>query len=123
MLTSSLFSPPRSSFGYYFVEPVIAGLEVDEKTGEVTPFVTAQDLIGAPCFPGNFVVGGTCSESLYGMCETLYRPDMEPDELFESVSQALMASLDRDCLSGWGCVVHIITPDSITTKTLKARMD
>ncbi|KAF3782485.1 Proteasome subunit beta type-3 [Nymphaea thermarum] len=50
----------------------------------------------------DFVVGGTSSESLYGACESMYKPDMEPDELFETISQALLASIDRDCLSGWG---------------------
>nr|WCZ58660.1 proteasome subunit beta type-3 [Seculamonas ecuadoriensis] len=105
-------------FGPYFVEPVIIGLEADDQ-----PFVAATDLIGAACFPGNFSVGGTCSESLYGMCESLWQPDMEADDLFESLSQALLASVDRDCLSGWGGVVHIVTPEKITTKYLKGRMD
>jgi 20S proteasome subunit beta 3 len=47
----------------------------------------------------------------------------EPEDLFETVSQALLASVDRDCLAGWGAVVHIITPDSITTRQLKSRQD
>jgi 20S proteasome subunit beta 3 len=32
----------------------------------------------------------------------------EPDELFEVVSQALLASVDRDCLSGWGGCIYIV---------------
>jgi 20S proteasome subunit beta 3 len=32
----------------------------------------------------------------------------EPDELFETLSQALLAAVDRDALSGWGAVVHIM---------------
>lgn len=97
---------------------MIAGLNEDN-----TPFVCATDLIGAPVYTTDFVVGGTCSEQLYGMCEALYRKDMEPDDLFETVSQALLASVDRDCLAGWGAVVHVITPDSIITRQLKSRMD
>ena len=31
-----------------------------------------------------------------------------PDELFEVVAQTLMASTDRDCLSGWGAIVHVM---------------
>jgi 20S proteasome subunit beta 3 len=107
-----------SRFGPYFVEPVIAGL--DEKD---EPFVCATDLIGAPVYTKDFVVGGTCSEQLYGMCEALYRPDMEPEDLFETVSQALLASVDRDCLAGWGAVVHVVTPEGVTTRRLKSRMD
>ena len=32
----------------------------------------------------------------------------DPDQLFETVSQALLAAVDRDCLAGWGAVVHIM---------------
>ena len=106
-------------FGPYFVEPVVAGL--DAKTGE--PFICAMDLIGAPVFTKDFVVAGTSSENLYGMCEGLYRPDLSPDELFEVASQALLASVDRDALAGWGAVVHVITAAGVTTRELKARQD
>jgi 20S proteasome subunit beta 3 len=59
-------------FGPYFVEPVVAGL--DPKTGE--PYIATMDLIGCPMETKDFVVGGTCSEQLYGMCESLWNPDM-----------------------------------------------
>ena len=58
-----------------------------------------------------------------GMCETLWKPNMTPDELFECISQALMNAMDRDASSGWGAVVNIIEKDKITTKKLKTRMD
>ena len=32
----------------------------------------------------------------------------EPEELFETISQALQASVDRDCLSGWGGHVYVV---------------
>ena len=32
----------------------------------------------------------------------------EPDDLFETVSQALLNAVDRDAISGWGAVVHIM---------------
>ena len=105
-------------FGPYFVEPVVCGLTADNK-----PFLSAMDLIGAPVYTDDFVVSGTCTANLYGMCETLYKKDMSPDELFETLSQALLASVDRDALSGWGGVVHIITPEGVTTKELKGRQD
>ncbi|XP_058076136.1 proteasome subunit beta type-3 isoform X2 [Magnolia sinica] len=71
----------------------------------------------------DFVVAGTAAESLYGACESMYKPDMESDELFETVSQALLASVDRDCLSGWGGHVFVVTPTEVIEKTLKGRMD
>ncbi len=59
-------------FGPYFVEPIIAGL--DSKTGK--PYIATMDLIGCPMETKDFVVGGTCTEQLYGMCESLWNPDM-----------------------------------------------
>lgn len=106
-------------FGPYFVEPVIAGL--DPKTFE--PFVASLDLIGCPMVTEDFVVSGTCTEQMYGMCESLWEPDMDPDSLFECISQSLMNAVDRDAVSGWGGIVHIIEKDKVTTRTLKARMD
>nr|CAG4652126.1 EOG090X0CE5 [Triops cancriformis] len=106
-------------FGPYFVEPVIAGL--DPITFE--PYIAGMDLIGCTTEPEDFVVSGTCSEQLFGMCEALWRPDMEPEDLFETISQALMNAFDRDSASGWGGVVHIIEKDKVTTKYLKTRMD
>ena len=59
-------------FGPYFVEPVVAGL--DPKTNE--PYVASMDLIGCPMETKDFVVGGTCTDQLYGMCESLWNPDL-----------------------------------------------
>ena len=106
-------------FGPYFVEPVIAGL--DPKTFE--PYIASMDLIGCPMITDDFVVSGTCSEQMYGMCESLWEPNMEPEDLFETISQALLNSVDRDAVSGWGAVVHIIEKDKVTTKELRGRMD
>lgn len=49
----------------------MAGLKEGNK-----PFISAFDLIGAPVMTDDFVVGGTCTNNLYGMCESLYRPNM-----------------------------------------------
>jgi len=61
--------------------------------------------------------------NLHGMCETSYRPGLEAGELFETISQALLAGVDRDALSGWGTIVHVITKDGVTTRELKGRID
>ncbi|KAJ2160410.1 proteasome core particle subunit beta 3 [Coemansia sp. RSA 552] len=105
-------------FGPYFIEPVVAGLDKDNK-----PFISSMDLIGCCTYPEDFVVGGTAESNLYGMCESLWEPDLGPEELFETISQALLNAVDRDALSGWGAVVHVITPDGVITRDLKGRMD
>ncbi|CAG8568268.1 26033_t:CDS:2, partial [Gigaspora rosea] len=104
-------------FSPYFVEPVIAGLDKNNQ-----PFICGMDLIGCRDVPRDFVVSGTASESLLGMCESLWEPDLEPEDLFETISQTVLNAVDRDCLSGWGAVVHVITPERVITRNLKARM-
>ncbi|CAN0916754.1 Proteasome subunit beta type-3-A [Linum grandiflorum] len=105
-------------FGPYFIQPIIAGLSDDD-----TPFICTTDGIGAKELAKDFVVGGTAIQSLYGACEAMFKPDMEPEELFETLSQALLASVDRDCLSGWGGHIYLVTPTEIKECTLKGRMD
>jgi 20S proteasome subunit beta 3 len=115
LLSSMLY---EKRFSPWFCEPIVAGLKDDN-----TPFLSGMDLIGAPVFTDDFVVAGTCTSNLHGLCETLYRPDMNADELFEVLSQCLLSSLERDALSGWGAVVHIITPEGVHTRHLKCRQD
>jgi len=105
-------------FAPYFVEPVVAGLRADN-----SPFLCAMDLLGAPLKAEDFVLAGTCAPQLYGMCESLWRPNLTADELFEVISQCLLASVDRDAFSGWGAVVHVLSPTTLVTRHLKARQD
>ena len=64
--------PHGGRFGPYFVSPVIAGL--DEKSG--VPYLCGMDTIGAIETAHDFMVAGTAPDSLYGMCESMWRPDM-----------------------------------------------
>lgn len=105
-------------FGPYYMEPVIAALDEDGK-----PFLSSMDLIGATMEAKDFVVAGNCTGNLLGMAESLWKPDLEPDQLFEVLAQALLSAVDRDALTGWGGVVHIVTMDGITTRELKGRQD
>ena len=57
------------------------------------------------------------------LLESLYEPNLGPDDLFETISQALLNAVDRDTLSGWGAVVYIVTKDKVTKKVLKTRQD
>lgn len=105
-------------FGPYFVSPVIAGLEADG-----TPYLAGMDSIGAMERAKDFMLAGTSPESLYGMAESMWRPNMSPDELFETISQCLLSGVDRDALAGFGSIVHVITKDGCISRTLKGRMD
>ena len=115
LLSSVLY---EKRFGPYFASPVVAGLEPDG-----TPFICGMDSIGALETAPDFIVAGTNSESLFGMCESMWRPDLEADELFEVLSQCLLSGIDRDALAGWGAVVYVISKDGVVARTLKGRMD
>jgi len=116
MLSSFLYA---RRFGPYFVEPLVAGLQGPENK----PFISGQDLLGAAVFTDDFVVAGTSESELFGTCESFYKPNLEPAELFETLAQCMLAAVDRDCLAGWGGVVHILTPTEHIVKHLKGRND
>ncbi|KAI0187425.1 nucleophile aminohydrolase [Xylaria scruposa] len=116
LVSSSLY---ERRFGPYFVSPVVAGL--DPKTG--APFICGFDSIGCIDFAKDFIVSGTASEQLFGMCESLWEPDLEADDLFETISQALLSAVDRDALSGWGAHVYVIEKNKVTKRLLKGRQD
>jgi len=58
-------------FGPWFLEPIVAGLRKDGSA-----FLCGMDIIGAPVFAEDFVVSGTCTSNLHGMCEALYKKDL-----------------------------------------------
>ena len=60
-------------FGPYFVSPVIAGLDAER---DHAPYLCGMDSIGAIETAADFMVAGTAPDSLYGMCESMWRPDM-----------------------------------------------
>ncbi|KAI6249627.1 Proteasome subunit beta type-3 [Erysiphe necator] len=116
LVSSSLY---EKRFGPWFVSPVVAGL--DPKTGK--PLLCGFDSIGCPDFAKDFIVSGTASDQLFGTCEGLWEPDLAPEDLFETISQALLNAVDRDALSGWGAHVYIIEKDKVTKRLLKGRQD
>ena len=125
MISSLLY---EHRFAPYFVEPLVAGLEKGDNnnnnnSSEWKPFLVNLDSIGAPCYTRDFTCVGTAAEGVMGVCESMWHENMEPNDLFETISQCMLSALDRDALSGWGVVVHLITPDAITTSELKCRQD
>lgn len=103
-------------------QPVV-GSRSEPGEQDKKPFLCGFDFIGCLSKADDFVVSGTTADQLFGVCESFWRPGMDKDELFETLSQCLLSAVDRDCLAGWGGIVHIITPDEVITKTLKGRMD
>ncbi|RSH83102.1 proteasome core particle subunit beta 3 [Apiotrichum porosum] len=121
LLSSTLY---EKRFGPYFLEPVIAGIAPPTAANpNPQPYVSTLDSIGCITTPKDFAVAGTATDKLYGAAEGLWEPDLEPEDLFETISQTLLNAVDRDALSGWGAIVHVITKDKVITRTLRSRMD
>ncbi|KAG5178069.1 proteasome beta subunit [Tribonema minus] len=111
LLSSMLYARRRSP---YFCETIVAGL-----TRSAEAFVRSHDVLGAAGgAEDGFAVMGTSAESLYGLCEAFYRPDMTPEELADTAEHCLVAALERDCLSGHGVVVHLLTEQGISSREL-----
>jgi len=104
LVSSSLY---ERRFGPFLVEPVIAGL-CKTPAGDYKPFVAATDLIGCLSVAKDFAAAGTASEKLFGVAEGLWEPNLEPEDLFETISQTLLNAVDRDAYSGWGGIVHVM---------------
>ena len=71
----------------------------------------------------DFVVGGTATDLLYGICESFFKENMNSEELFDVIANSLVSATSRDILSGWGAKVYILTPTELTVRTIKTRMD
>merc|ERR1712159_954228 len=119
MLSNMLY---EHRFGPFFTSPVIAGLKTNSN-GDVEPYISGTDLIGAKEHPEDFVASGSAQPQLMGICESLWKPKMSPDELFECISQSILNAVDRDGKSGWGASVWIVENDKVTKRILKGRMD
>jgi 20S proteasome alpha/beta subunit len=72
MIINQFFDMHLTSFGPFFIEPVIAGIDSKDQQ----PFICSMDLIGCINFAKDFVVAGTASSNLYGICESLFEPEM-----------------------------------------------
>lgn len=117
LVSSTLY---EHRWGPFFVNPIVVGLDV---TDNYKPYIATYDSIGCLTESGSFQVAGTSNQLLYGTCEAFYKENMESEQLFETLSQSLVSAIDRDCLSGWGAVVYLMTPGGIQVKRLKTRQD
>ena len=69
MLSNYLY---EKRFGPFFSEPIVAGLE----PGTNEPQLYSMDLIGCITRPQDFVCSGVEADTLMGMCESVWEPNM-----------------------------------------------
>lgn len=126
----------------YYVEPLVVGLDkttsdndgskgadaqsVAEEGGgrcKYRPFLCSMDMAGAVSESKAFVCCGAATNSLYGTCEALWRPDLSQQELLQVCGKAFLSALERDCLSGYGAVIYLVTPSGIEEYDIIGRND
>lgn len=115
LLSAILYSQRQSPF---YVSPIVVGIDSEGNT-----YVCSMDCLGCKSEPGNFVAEGTAALNLTGMCEVLYREEMNPEELFTTSIQVFLNSIDRDALSGWGAQCIVLTPTEKIVRKVKGRID
>lgn len=111
--------------------PIIVGLNEiaseSESQGRESikyqPKICCQDSIGACTFSDNFAAVGSSRSSLLGACETLFKPDMNINELRDCTVSCMESSLDRDCQGGYGFRLYILTQNGISCWKYQGRMD
>jgi 20S proteasome subunit beta 3 len=82
-----------------------------------------MDMIGATSESKSFVCAGAASKSLFGTAEALWEPNMDRERLIEVCGKAFLSALERDCFSGYGAIVYLITKDGIVEYDLAGRND
>jgi|Transcript_19819 20S proteasome subunit beta 3 len=108
----------KNRFTPFFTEPILVGID---KNGN--PIINSMDIIGAISSSNKFSVSGVGSEGLYGMCESLWKPEMSKAELFRTICKCISFTTNRDCLTGMGSSIHIISKGKIESKRVELRLD
>lgn len=57
--------------------------------------------------PKNLAVASIATKTIFGMAEGLWESDLDPNQLFETISQTINDALERDYLSDYGMIVRV----------------
>lgn len=87
------------------------------------PFICISDMLGAQTRCRDFACAGAATNSMYGIAEAMWQPDMNKEQLVKVCGRAFLSALERDCLSGYGAILYLITPDGIEEYDLSCQND
>jgi 20S proteasome alpha/beta subunit len=77
-----------------------------------------MDGLGAPTVSDKFAGTGTASEWSYALCESLYLPNLDSQELLVLAEKCFRLGLQRDILSGGDFQIITITRGNIFVKDI-----
>jgi 20S proteasome subunit beta 3 len=96
------------------LSPIVAGLKENS-----VPYICTMDGLGAQTVSDKFAVVGTANEGLLAVCESLYVPDLSPDQLLQLATRCFNLAMQRDVLSGASLRAFTLTKDAIYRKEIK----
>jgi len=93
--------------GPLHIETIIAGIDQYTKA----PYVCTIDAIGFKTVSTDFAAIGKKIQSLNGLCNTLYRPNLNSHQIYEVIVQTLVPAKDREPMKTWEATVMILQMD------------
>lgn len=100
----------------FYLHPTVIGLENGK------PILVNFDSIGTYSGNEDFVFAGSNGTNMASLCESLYKDDMNKQELYDALSNIITGGIDTDILAGWGAIVYILSEEGIEAKYLKTKM-
>lgn len=100
----------------FYLMPVVIGLENGK------PLLVNYDSIGTYSGNENFVFQGSSATNMASLCESLYKDNMNEQQLYDALASIITNGIDTDILAGWGAIVYIMSSKGIEAKYLKTKM-
>jgi 20S proteasome subunit beta 3 len=100
MLVSHLLYQQRR----YLVQSILVGFDQQQQ-----PMLCTMDTLGATSITQQYACVGGAAESLWGSAARYWQPNLSTENLIKRAVSAFGAGIDRNILSGYGAVVHILT--------------
>jgi 20S proteasome subunit beta 3 len=94
------------------LNPIVVGMN---EQGE--PFICSMDGLGAQTKSDTFAVVGTANAEVLTLCEMLYRPNLNAEELTELGTKCLRLAFQRNILSGGNVNVVVLKKGSSIVTT------
>ena len=116
----------------YLVETLLVGWESAQKKADSNqqtstlqqPLLCTMDVLGATSICRDYACIGGAASSLWGSAARYWEPRLSTETLVQRAVTAFMAGVDRNILSGYGAVVHVLTADrGWQTRTVTSRND
>ncbi|KAJ1419796.1 nucleophile aminohydrolase [Ochromonadaceae sp. CCMP2298] len=98
------------------LSPIVAGLD------QGRPYLCTMDGLGAQTVSSTFAVVGTANEGLLSLCESLYTPDLDTEQLIALAERCFCLAMQRDVLSGGDFRVVTLTREAVWVKDVQ-RLD